>query len=209
MRKAVLLLSALVLAALPTACALHISGLQDEPGRQTLYVFDEEHDAFAAAYEGIVAVIPDAPVKASGGPMRGYGVAEKNLFTGGDEGAFIVNILPGTGKGRGGEDVFGYYVEVSVKNEAVSGRLTAKKIYRAIVENFGRDGRAVEVERIRLGKYRDGAFLRSGGERVDENGDLAGSGSLAGELTRLNELRLNGGLSREEYEELKGRLLRQ
>ncbi len=207
MRKAALLL--LALAALPTACALHISGLQDERGRQTLYVFDDEHDAFAAAYEGIVAVIPDAPVKASGGPMRGYSVAEKNLFTGGDEGAFTVSILPGTGRDRGGEEVFGYYAEVSVKNEAIGGRLAAKKIYRAIAENFGRDGRAVEVDRIRLGKYRSAAFLRSGGERADESGGLTGSTSLAGELTRLNELRLKGGLSREEYEELKGRLLRQ
>ncbi len=205
MRKA-FLLTALFLAALSAGCALHISGLQDERGRQTLYVFDDEHDAFAAAYEAIVSVIDDAPVKAVGGPMRGYSVAEKNLLTGDDEGAFTVSILPGTGSG-GGEEVFGYYAEVSVKNEAISGRLTAKKIYRAIVENFRRDGRAVQVERIRLGQYRGGAFLRSGRETVDENGDLAASRSLSEELTRLNELRLNGGLSKEEYDELKGRLL--
>lgn len=208
MRKFGILLITLLIA-MTSACALHISGLQDEQGRQTLYVFDDEHSAFAAAHGAIVSVIPDSPVKAAGGPMRGYSVAEKNLFSSEDEAAFTISILPGTGRSGGGGEIFGYYVEVSLRNESISGRLTAKKLYRAIVEVFGREGRPVVVDRIKLGQYRGGGFLRGGPERVDENGDLVAARSLAEELRELNELRLKGGLSREEYETLKARLMRE
>lgn len=204
MRKTAFLLLLAVL--LTGGCALHISGLQDEQGRQTLYTFANEHTAFASAYEAIVSVIPDAPVKAVSGAMRGYSVAEQNLITGGDESAFTISILPGTATDSAGKKVFGYYTEVSVNDEALSGRLTAKKIYRAIVENFERDGQPLQVDHIKLGQYQGGAFLRGGHERVNDNGDIVGA-SLAEELTALHELRLKGGLSREEYEELKERLM--
>ncbi len=81
MRK-VLLLAALS-AMMASGCATHISGLHDKAGAQNLYVFNDEHTAFAAAYGAIVAVLPDTPVKAVSGPMRGYSVAEKNIFSGG------------------------------------------------------------------------------------------------------------------------------
>lgn len=205
MRKVMPLLFLLVI--LP-ACSLHISGLQDAQGKQVLYVFDDEHEAFAAAYEGIVSVIPDSPVKAVSGAMRGYTVAEKNLISSEDESAFTINILPGTGIDSGGTKVRGYFVEVSVKDEAISSRLTAKKIYRAIVGNLERDGVATAVGQIRLGKYQGGGFLRGGRERVDENGDVLKSLSITEELAKLHQLFVGGGLTQQEYDKLKAQLLK-
>ncbi len=210
MRKVLLLPTVLCLTIFSASCAMHISGLQDESGRQSLYVFDDEHEAFASAYEAVASIIDDAPIRAVSGAMRGYSVTEKNLISSADADKFAISILPGTGKNESGEEVSGYYAEVSVENETISGRLTAKKIYRAIVENFERDGTSVQVERIRLGRYKGGAFLRGGQDRVDENGDLVAAaplGSIAGDLEKLNEVRLKGGLTQEEYDALKKRLI--
>ncbi|UQZ88743.1 hypothetical protein C4J81_05805 [Deltaproteobacteria bacterium Smac51] len=219
MRKLALLFYLLPLI-MATGCALHISGLQDDQGRQTLYVFNDEHDAFAAAHSAIVSLLPDAPVKAAGGPIRGFTVTEKNIMSNDNEAAYTVNVIPGAGLDRGGKEVNGYYAEVTVKEEGITGRMTAKNLYRAVIENFAKKGRPVEVEQITIGKYKAGGFLRSGGstsvqvsgssDSDDSFMEISGSNaSLADELAKLNELRRNGGLTQKEYDELKARLMKQ
>ncbi len=246
--KKFLLLALLLSAVTAGGCATHISGLQDKAGAQTLYVFNDEHEAFAAAYGVIVAVVPNAPVKASSGPMRGYSVKD-------DESVFDVRILPGTGRniaGRG-ENVSGYYVETSLQSESIVDRFIMQKIYKAIVEAFAHIGKPVQVDAIKLGKYKNADFLYDSEEdglpvlsgfaagelnrlsQPDESKPLeeekiaeeklpppaeniarttsresgAGRVSIADELGKLHQLRQSGGLSREEYNMLKERILRE
>lgn len=133
-------------------CAMHVSGLQDED--RVLYVFDDERQAFAEAHTALAAMFPNSPVRVVGGDLRGFTVAEAGLIPSDSPATYEVRVIPGVGRDGAGAEVRGYYVEVTARDGGLAfGRLTAKKIYRAIVARLAAAGRPVAVGDVTIGAY--------------------------------------------------------
>ncbi len=203
----VVILGVLLVSLAGCATQAHLSGMGKEGAPKTIYVFNREQDAFAAAHAALYGKVPNAPIlDLTEGPIRGYSVTDVNFVDG--ETTYFVRIFPATGRTADGREIFGYYAEVSVGSDFLLSSLRTKELYNDIVKKFTELGQAVTVDTLYRSEYktdRMGWHLSSSPSVQTNAADT--SGSAADEIAKLDKLRKSGAITNEEYEKAKSRLL--
>lgn len=137
------------------ACSTHFSTLTAAGSADSaIYDLDEE-TAFRVAYEAIVETLPGRPITEVRGPIRGY----SGLFTFAlDDYTQLILVFPAKGVAASGEEVRGYYFEVSGSGTSIlQGRLKNIALFDSVREKAAAAGNVISVKSVARSDYVGGA----------------------------------------------------
>lgn len=208
MKEKLLLLSAMLVVLLTSACGAHVSPLQENAGEKLIYATSDEKRVFAEVYAAVTTRVPDSPVNDLAGPIRGYSVRDTFLT---DFTDYLVRVYPAIGVTTAQDPVNGYYAEVTTNGTLMSSAANARKLYEDIGRRLSSFARPVYVVDIRPGDYiaeRDSDRLNTA-PSLREGGTIRVGGqiSMADEIRRLDGLRQQGLITQTEFEQGKRRIL--
>ena len=202
------LVAGFVLAVL-AGCTTHKSSLQAPEGQQVLYVTDDERGALAAAHSAMVEAKPSEAVTDLTGPVRGYFVYWRFML---DDYRTTIRILRGQGTTSSGQNVSGYYLEVSGAGSlTIQGSMNDSKVFDLASQNLAAISKPTRVRKIQRTAYlldsdrwrlNDSPSVREGGT-VGIEGGAQNNKSVKERLEELNQMREEGLITEEEY--IKGR----
>ena len=205
----------IILASLLSGCATHMSPLQAKDGEKFLFATDNEEAIFQAAYDAMLEGRKESPIKDITGPIRGFVLTRKWAL---DYWTSMIRVYPAKGVTLNGEQVTGYYPEVSGEGTLIiRGPSMDARIYKVALDKFAQVGKRQVVSKIERGEYlleRDGwrlnskAPLRDGGTIKIEGLNKSESSKTAEErLQNIQALKAKGIITEQEYKDARHKIL--
>ena len=191
----ILLLSVLV------GCSTHFTTLQNDEKSSVIYQMTEER-AFQMAHWAITSSFPNRKITEIGGPTRGYSTYFRIML---DTYTQQILVLPAIGTKENGEDVKGYYFEVSGSGTTVIGRQKNVDMYEQLNKALADTGTGVVVTNVRMTKYE--TAKKAATEGPLQNSQEANPKSPADILRQLNQLHKDGIITDAEFEAKKKEIL--
>lgn len=198
------LVAVALMALVATGCATSHTTLvrPDQGGAQVIYRVSEEK-AFTTALEAYAVLTPKQSVDdIVDGNRRGYNADER---WGLDYWSNRVLVIPAIGTDASGNDVHGYWYDISGSGTLIPTGPGRTKFLRLILSFLDATGTATVVTNVRDGKYEtDGrAYLGLKRDARDIKAGSRSSGDNKGETDRLSELksmRDKGLITEDEYQ---------
>ena len=184
-----------LLLALLCGCSTHFSTLRDEDtGALTIFVTDEA-TAFRLAYESLSETLPGREISEITGPVRGYSAVFRFVL---DTYSQRVVVVPAVGHRQGGEEVRGFYYEVSGSGSSfLQGRSRNVSLFELLTEKARGAANPVIVVDHAPGSYAD----RDTKQPATDN-------DIAKKLAELKVMRDQGLITEQDYEAKKAELLK-
>lgn len=178
-----------------SSCSTHFTTLNQDEGKSTIIYQIPEDRAFQMAYWGITSSFPNRKITEIEGPTKGYSTYFRIML---DTYTQQILVFPAIGTKENGEDVKGYYFEVSGSGTTVIGRQKNVNMYKLLNKALADTGTGVVVTNIRLTKYE--TTMNSATEKANPK-------SPADILRELDQLHKDGIISDEEFEVKKKEIL--
>jgi hypothetical protein len=191
----------LLLCAMLLGACSHRTTLErpDSEGGQVIYRLSEEQ-AFRIARDAFADLLPNRKLFDVTGAQRGYWTTYR---FGLDRYSQRVLVIPGVGTDAGGNEVHGYWFDVSGSGSApITGGAKNRALFRHIRDAADATGSATVVTGLRQGRYEtDGHVWLAGGRPASRvvSAPIASAGAPE-KLRQLKTMRDEGLLSDDEYE---------
>ena len=203
-RSAILLFLLTILA----GCSTHFSTLQTEGSTaQIIYAVSEEQ-AFLIAHGSLLAAIPGRKIEVIDGPVRGYSTYTRFVLD-----TYSQQVLVHAAQGRDalGNNIRGYYFEVSGSGTSGSGMAKNVELFEKLAESAKATGKGVAVTNVERIGYVNASW-RLGEEKLGKSTPPAASVTnkedVMNSLERLKDLRDRGVITEEEFESKKKEFLK-
>lgn len=182
------------------ACSTHFdTSKQDGVNGRVIYRIEQEQ-AFAIAYNSIVAVLPGRKITEINGPVRGYSTWFRFIL---DTYTQVVMVVPIEGTTSSGEVVEGFSFEVSGSGSSVvQGQVKNFKLRDEVQARLDELDAAVIVASIRGRPYKTAEELEPAAPAAPSNQKTAGE-----RLKELESLYEQGLISEAEYNEKRANIM--
>jgi len=204
------LTSAMLVTVAVAGCSTHYTTLQTDPiFPQVIYRISEEQ-AFTIALDAFAEVLPDQSLFDVAGPRRGYHTTWR---FGLDTYSHKVLVIPAVGIGEMGQEVQGYWFDVSGSGTAIiSGTAKNRELHRRLQNALDGTATATFVTNVREGRYEtDGRAYRAQGRDAHKastsNPRAPSAPSVTDQLRELKAMYDQGLISKEEYDAKRRQLL--
>ena len=196
-------------------CSAHRVSLEEGSSKSAIYQMDETQ-IFNLAYSSIQEVFPQEKISVITVPTRGY--ITKFLAPPLHVDWFTQKVLVhrASGVGQEGNKIYGYWVEVSGSGSSfLQGQLKNAELFNIIISHLESSAKKYVVSNISVAPYlvsqenfyvRGADTLEGDGTRVVIEGSKEPK-SQADQLRELNQLKVDGILTPEEYESAKKKIL--
>jgi hypothetical protein len=200
---------AVVLALAVVGCSSHNTTLRRESNEQQIIYRVSEEQAFSTVVDAFAEILPKQSLYDITGPRRGY---QSTWRFGLDTYSQRVLIIPAVGTDTSGQEVQGYYFEVSGSGSSGSGYRRNIALFERIRDALEATGTATVVTNVREGRYdTDGVAYRAHGKDASEASFRSRpSAPPTGAAERLRELKAlhdQGLISNDEYETKRRQIL--
>lgn len=183
-------------------CSTHFTTLQQDNEKSLVIYQLPEEQVFQMAHWAIVSSFPDRKITIIDGPTRGYSTYFRIFL---DTYSQQILIFTAIGTKQNGEEVKGYYFEVSGSGTTVIGRQKNVELYEKLNKALSDTGKGVVVTKIKLTKYEtDSKISIEGTPPPSQDKNMRSPTEL---LRELNQLRKEGIISNEEFEAKKKEIL--
>jgi len=185
-----------------SGCSTHFTTLHhDNENSLVIYQLPEEQ-VFQMAHWAIASTFPNRKITVIEGPTRGYSTYFRILL---DTYSQQILILPAIGTKQDGEEVKGYYFEVSGSGTTVIGRQKNVDLYAKLNKALSDTEKGVVVTKIKLTKYEADSKIPI--EETPHPSQNKKTKSPTELLRELNQLHKEGIISDEEFEAKKKEIL--
>jgi hypothetical protein len=199
---------AVVLGLALVGCSSHNTTLRRESSEQQIIYRVSEEQAFATVVDAFAEILPKQSLYDITGPRRGY---QSTWRFGLDTYSQRVLIIPAVGTDAKGQEVSGYYFDVSGSGSSGSGYRRNIALFERIRDGLDATGTATVVTNVRERHYEtDGVAYRAHGKDASEasfKSRPATSTSAAERLRELKAMHDQGLISKEEYEAKRRQIL--
>lgn len=185
-----------------SGCSTHFTTLQKENEKSSVIYQIPEDRAFQMAHWAITSSFPNRKITEIEGPTRGYSTYFRIML---DTYSQQVLVFPAIGTKESGEDIKGYYFEVSGSGTTVIGRQKNVEMYEQLNKALAETGTGVIVTDVRLTKYETEKKISTDGNQHHSQG--ANEKSPADVLRELDQLHKDGIISDAEFEAKKKEIL--
>ena len=192
----------IVLILILAGCSTHFTTLQQDNSKGSLIYQIPEDRAFQMAHWAITSSFPNRKITEIEGPTRGYSTYFRIML---DTYSQQVLVFPTIGTKESGEDIKGYYFEVSGSGTTVIGRQKNVEMYEQLNKALANTGTGVVVTNVRLTKYETEKKISTDGNQ--RHSHEANPKYPADVLRELNQLHKDGIISDAEFEAKKKELL--
>lgn len=183
-------------------CSTHFTTLQQENAKASLIYQLPEDRAFQMAHWAITSSFPNRKITEIEGPTRGYSTYFRIML---DTYTQQVLVIPAIGTKENGEDVKGYYFEVSGSGTTVIGRQKNVDMYEQLSKALVDTGTGIVVTNVRPTKYEGEKKISIDGNQRQTQETIAKSPAEV--LRELNQLHKDGIITDSEFEAKKKEIL--
>jgi hypothetical protein len=194
-----------------TGCSTHFPLVRESDNRQVIYRISEEQ-AFRIALDAFAEILPKQSLYDLTGPRRGY---QSTWRWGPDTYSQRVFVIPAVGNDGTGQEVRGYWFEVSGKGTSGSGWSKNRALHQRIQEALDATGTAVRVTNLKEGRYEtDGRVYRTEGQDAgqmvpppQQQQRGPSSSPAIDQLRELKKMHDEGLITKDEYEAKRRQIL--
>jgi hypothetical protein len=183
-------------------CSTHFTTLKQENVKASVIYQLPEDRAFQMAHGAITSSFPNRKITEIEGPMRGYSTYSRILI---DTYTQQIMVCPAIGTKENGEDIKGYYFEVSGNGTSINGRHGNVDMYEQLNKALADTGTGVVVTNVRLTKYENEKKISTDGNQQLSQETI--TKSLAEILRELSQLHRDGIITDSEFEAKKKDIL--
>ena len=176
-------------------CSTHFTTLQQENAKGSVIYQLPEDRAFQMAHGVITSSFPNRKITEIEGPMRGYSTYSRILI---DTYSQQIMVCPAIGTKENGEDIKGYYFEVSGSGTSINGRQENVDMYEQLNKALADTGTGVVVTNVRLAKYEAEKKISTDGNQRQSQETI--TKSPAEVLRELSQLHRDGIITDSEFE---------
>lgn len=184
------------------SCSTHFTTLQQENAKALVIYQLPEDRAFQMAHWAITSSFPSRKISEIEGPTRGYSTYFRIML---DTYTQQIMVFPAIGTKESGEDIKGYYFEVSGSGTTVIGRQKNVEMYEQLNKALADTGTGVVVTNIRLTKYETEKKISIDGNQRQSQETI--TKSPADVLRELNQLHRDGIITDSDFEAKKKEIL--
>ena len=190
------------------ACSTHFDTSKQEgvEGR-TIYRLTQ-NQAFAIAYNSIVAVLPGRKITEINGPVRGYQTYLRFVL---DTYTQVVMVIPAKGTTSSGEVIDGFYFEISGRGSLfIQGKIKNTELRDTIQAELDELNVAVVVARVEGRPYETEEKIKPAeptGQAAPASPTPPGEKTAEERLKKLKELYDQGVITEDEYNSQRAKII--
>lgn len=194
----------LLLISVLAGCSTHFTTLQGENKKYSVIHQLPEEQAFQMAYWAITSSFPDRKITdVNEGSIMGYSTYTRSSLL--ETYSQQVLVFPAIGTTKKGDEIKGYYFEISGSGTSDIGQQKNVKMYEKLNKALADTGTGAVVTNVRASKYESGKHLSIDGNQ--RHSQEANPRSPADVLRELSQLHKDGIVSDAEFEVKKKELL--
>jgi S1-C subfamily serine protease len=185
------ILGALIIVAVAlTGCKAHMSTLNQSQENQFLFPLENEKQALELIYETLLELKPDSLINEIPGPNKGYSAYWTILL---DRYLTTARIMYGKGKDINGNEVIGFYPDVSGRGTMVyAGPVFSTVLYDELINRFEKVSKKIKITKLHGVRHSTAFTSKNKGPSsgsgffINNNGDVLTNNHVTDGCKKIN-----------------------